>query len=154
MRLGVIGDTHGLLRPWALEQLAGCELILHAGDVGGVEVLDGLRDIAPVIAVRGNTDRGPWASALPVVEAVEIGGLWFYLIHDLNELDIDPAAAGFQVVIHGHSHCPASTRRKGVLYFNPGSAGPRRFKLPIALGVIDIAGGEANPKLIEFAQAA
>lgn len=137
-RLGVISDTHGLVRPEALALLAGCELIVHAGDVGKQEVLDELRTIAPVIAVRGNNDKGEWAQSLPETEVVEFAGLYLYIFHDLNELDLDPAAAGFQVVITGHSHRPEIVQREAVLYLNPGSAGPRRFRLPISLALLEV----------------
>ena len=131
--VGVISDTHGLVRPEALEALEGSGLILHAGDVGGPEVLEALGRVAPVVAVRGNNDRGAWAEALPAYEAVEAGGAFVYVLHDLKELDIAPAAAGFRVVVSGHSHKPLAEERRGVLYLNPGSAGPRRFKLPVTL---------------------
>lgn len=141
-RLGVISDTHGLIRPEALALLAGCELIVHAGDVGKPEVLAELRKIAPVVAVRGNNDRGDWAKSLAETEVLEFAGLYLYVLHDLHELDLDPAAAGFRVVISGHSHRPEITYRGGVLYLNPGSAGPRRFKLPVSLALLEVVGGE------------
>jgi len=134
--LGVISDTHGLLRPEAVEALRGSDLIVHAGDVGSPEVLTGLQAIAPVVAVRGNNDRGPWADALPAFETLELGGASFYVLHDVGELDLDPRVAGFAAVISGHSHQPRSEARDGVLFFNPGSAGPRRFRLPISIGRI------------------
>ncbi len=137
-RIGVISDTHGLIRQQALDLLAGCELILHAGDVGKLSVLDKLREIAPVIAVRGNVDLDGGTEALPSTEAVEFAGHWLYLLHNLNQLDLDPKAAGFSGVISGHSHQPAISMRDGILFFNPGSAGPKRFSLPICLGTIDI----------------
>jgi putative phosphoesterase len=133
MLIGVISDTHGLMRPEALRALGGSELIIHAGDVGDPKILDELRAIAPLIAVRGNIDQGEWASSLPENEVVERQGASLYVLHDLNQLDLDPAAAGFQAVISGHSHKPAIRRQNGVLYLNPGSAGPRRFKLPITV---------------------
>jgi len=139
--IGVISDTHGLLRPEALAALAGVDRILHAGDIGGPEVLAALAAVAPVTAVRGNNDRGPWAAALPDTEVVEIEGQRLYMIHDVGELDLDPKVAGMAAVIAGHSHQPAQSRRDGVLYFNPGSAGPRRFKLPIALGRLRVSPG-------------
>lgn len=145
--IGVISDTHGLLRPEALQALAGCSLILHAGDIGGSEILDGLRRIAPVVAVRGNTDRGLWCEDLSDIEVVEYGGLQLYLLHDISHLELDPAAAGFAAVIHGHSHKPAQEVRNGVLYFNPGSAGPRRFKLPVSVGRLRITAGEITGEL-------
>lgn len=131
--VGVIADTHGLLRPWALEALAGVDLILHAGDVGQPDVLERLRLVAPTIAVRGNVDTSPWGRTLPDTEVVEVGGRSLYLLHDRTALDLDPRAAGFAAVIFGHSHRPEATERHGVLYLNPGSAGPRRFSLPISI---------------------
>jgi len=138
MRIGVISDTHGLVRPEALAALAGSELIVHAGDVGGPEVLEALAAIAPVRAVRGNNDKGAWAAKLPEIDIVEVGGHALYLIHDVKELDLDAGAAGFAAVIAGHSHRPRNEVVGGVLYFNPGSAGPRRFSLPITVGRIDV----------------
>jgi uncharacterized protein len=147
MRIGVISDTHGLLRPEALAALAGVDHILHAGDVGGMEILDALRSLAPLTAIRGNVDgRGPCA-LLPEVEVAELAGLSLYLLHDLHALDLDPAAAGFAAVISGHSHQPKIEHRKGVLYFNPGSAGPRRFSLPVSLGFLEITDGTLEPTL-------
>src|SRR5690348_17262624 len=127
--VGLISDTHGLIRPEALEALRGSRLIIHAGDVGNEEVIVALRAIAPVVAVRGNIDKSGWPATLPTTEVVGVGGLSIYVLHDLNELDLDPAAAGFRAVISGHSHKPSSEERNGVLYLNPGSAGPRRFNL-------------------------
>ena len=149
-RIGVISDTHGLLRPEALQALAGAELIVHAGDVGRPEVLDGLRAVAPVVAVRGNNDRGAWATALAETEVVETGGRSLYVLHDLKELDLDPRAAGFDAVIAGHSHQPRIERRDGVLYLNPGSAGPRRFRLPIALAWLDIGAAGVDAEIIRL----
>ena len=131
--LGLISDTHGLLRPEALRALQGSDLVIHAGDVGRPEILDRLRSIAPVVAVKGNIDRGPWASALPATAVAEPAGVRIYVLHDIHDLDLDPAAAGFHVVVSGHSHQPASAERAGVLYINPGSAGPRRFRMPITV---------------------
>ncbi|MDD5034661.1 MAG: metallophosphoesterase family protein [Methylococcaceae bacterium] len=150
MRLGIISDTHGLVRPQAMEILAGSDWILHAGDIGKAEVLNELSSLAPLSAVRGNVDRGGWAQSLPSTEVLEIAHRWIYLIHDLDELDLDPAAAGFEVVICGHSHRPKIDRRGGVLYFNPGSAGPRRFKLPISLGLIEIEGPHLEARIMEI----
>ncbi len=149
-RIGVISDTHGLMRSEALALLSGCELILHGGDVGKPAVLEKLREIAPVVAVRGNVDKSGGTESLPPTEAVEFAGHWFYLLHDLNELDLEPAAAGFDAVIHGHSHLPGISRRNGVLYFNPGSTGPRRFKLPISLGIIEIDGEDLQARHVEI----
>ncbi len=131
--VGVISDTHGLVRPEALEALAGSGLIIHAGDIGGAEVIESLGRIAPVVAVRGNNDRGAWAEAFAEYEVVELGGTFVYVLHDLNELSLSPSAAGFRVVVSGHSHRAVAEERRGVLYLNPGSAGPRRFKLPVTL---------------------
>ncbi len=149
-RVGVISDTHGLLRPEAVAALAGVELILHAGDVGGPEVLEALAEIAPVVAVRGNNDRGAWAEGLPIREAVEVGAVRVYLLHDLKEIGLSPSAAGFRVVVSGHSHKPCAEERGGVLYLNPGSAGPRRFKLPVAVARLTVRGAEASAELIEL----
>lgn len=147
--LGVISDTHGLLRPQAMEALAGVDMILHAGDIGSAAVLDNLRDIAPVVAVRGNNDKGEWAESLPDWEVVEIGNVSIYMLHDLKEIDVSPAGT-FQVVISGHSHKPIIEERRGVLYVNPGSAGPRRFKLPISMAHLKVEAGAVNAKLIEL----
>ena len=136
---GLISDTHGLLRPEAVHALEGSDLIIHAGDIGTPEILGSLRAIAPVVAVRGNVDTAPWASALPATAVAEIAGTMIYVLHDINELDLDPAAAGFAVVVSGHSHQAATTERNGVLYVNPGSAGRRRFKLPVTLARLDLA---------------
>ncbi len=140
-RFGIISDTHGLLRPEALAALEGCERILHAGDVGKPEVLQGLSELAPVTAVRGNNDKDAWADELPACIHVTVAQTGIYRIHDLAEIDIDPAAAGIQVVISGHSHKPSIAERDGVLYLNPGSAGPRRFKLPVAVAELAISDG-------------
>lgn len=150
MRIGVISDTHGLLRPQALAALEGSELILHAGDIGAPEVLTGLQAIAPVLAVRGNNDTAPWAEALPETRVVEAGGLRFYLLHDLKTLDVDPLAAGFDAVLSGHSHKPLAETHAGVLYLNPGSAGPRRFRLPITLARLRLAEGRIDTELLHL----
>ena len=131
--LGVISDTHGLLRPEAVEVLAGVDLIVHAGDIGSPQIIDALRELAPVSAIRGNVDRGVWADEFSATEIVEVDGLLLYVLHDLGQLDLDPAAAGFRVVIHGHSHDPKVAEKQGVVYLNPGSAGPRRLRLPISI---------------------
>jgi uncharacterized protein len=136
--IGLISDTHGLLRPEAVRALAGSELIVHAGDVGKPEILESLRTIAPVIAVRGNVDKGDWAAGLPETAAVEADSTWIYVLHDVHQLDLDPAAAGFGIVVSGHSHKPSRTERDGVIYVNPGAAGPRRFKLPISVARLDL----------------
>lgn len=136
--IGIISDTHGLLRPQALAALQGSDLIIHAGDVGDPEILKALKSVAPVFAVRGNVDTEPWALALPETEVIETGLATFYVLHDLHALDLDPAAAGFQIVISGHSHKPADTERDGVLFLNPGSAGPRRFDLPVTVARLEL----------------
>lgn len=146
--VGVISDTHGLLRPEAVEALRGSSHILHAGDVGTPEILESLREIAPVTAVRGNVDRGAWASVLPQSEVIEIDGVSIYMLHILDELDLKPEAAGFNVVVYGHSHKPASESRARVLYFNPGSAGPRRFKLPVTVGKLIVGGGKVHGEIV------
>jgi len=146
--LGVISDTHGLVRPEAVAALAGVERIVHAGDIGNPEVLDALARVAPVTAVRGNNDRGGWASDIPETEVVEVGGVSLYVLHDLHELDLDPRAAGFAAVIAGHSHQPRVEARDGVLYLNPGSAGPRRFKLPISLARLTVTGSRVRARLL------
>ncbi|HEX8291759.1 MAG TPA: metallophosphoesterase family protein [Pyrinomonadaceae bacterium] len=148
--VGVVSDTHGLVRPEALGALAGSELIIHAGDVCGPEVLEELGRVAPVVAVRGNNDRGAWAEALPASEALQVNGTFLYVLHDLKELDIAPAAAGFRVVISGHSHRPLAEERRGVLYLNPGSAGPRRFKLPVTVARLKFDGGEVSAEIINL----
>lgn len=148
--VGVISDTHGLVRPEAVAALAGCELIIHAGDVGGPEVLAELGRVAPVVAVRGNNDRGAWAEALAEYEAVEVNQTFVYVLHDLKELDIVPAAAGFRVVVSGHSHKPFAEERRGVLYLNPGSAGPRRFKLPVTVARLNLDGDDASAEIIHL----
>jgi len=148
LRIGLISDTHDLVRPEALAFLAGCDRIVHGGDICRPEVLDALAAIAPVTAVRGNNDRGAWATRLRESELVEIGGVWLYAIHDLAQIDIDPPAAGVAVVVSGHSHRPRVETRAGVLYVNPGSAGPRRFSLPISVGELTIAAGEVSARTV------
>ena len=150
MILGVISDTHGLLRSEAVEALRGADRILHAGDVGDPEILDTLAQIALVTAVRGNIDTESWAQALPQTEVVEIGGVSIYMLHDLGKLDLKPEAAGIHAVIYGHSHQPKIEMRKGVLYFNPGSAGPRRFQLPVSVGKLRIEDGRIKAELVEL----
>jgi uncharacterized protein len=148
MLLGVISDTHGLLRPEAVEALRGAQQVIHAGDVGSPEILKKLATIAPVTAVRGNVDKDAWAQQLPQNQALEAGGISIYLLHDLMQLDVKPEAAGFRVVISGHSHIPKQEVRNGVLYFNPGSAGPRRFKGPVSVGRLSIDGAEVSAELV------
>jgi uncharacterized protein len=148
--VGLISDTHGLLRPEATRALAGMDLIIHAGDIGNADILERLRELAPVQAVRGNNDRGPWARRIPHYLALQLEGVGVYVLHDLKELDIDPSAGGFQVVIAGHSHRPRIEERHGVLFVNPGSAGPRRFRLPVTLGYLELALGKPSARLIEI----
>jgi len=136
--IGLISDTHGLLRPEAVEALRGSDLILHGGDVGSPEILKVLSDLAPLIAVRGNVDRGSWAAALPATAIAETKSGPIYVLHDVNELDLDPHAAGFRAVVSGHSHKPSRKLKHGVIYVNPGSAGPRRFNLPVTLARMDL----------------
>jgi uncharacterized protein len=150
-RIGVISDTHGLVRDEALDALRGCELIVHAGDVGNPEVLQRLRELAPTHAVRGNNDRAEWARALPLTDVVVVGDHHLYVLHEIAHLDIDPAAAGFAAVITGHSHKPHAETRDGVLYLNPGSAGPRRFKLPIAVARLYVNERGIEYEIIELA---
>lgn len=145
--IGLISDTHGLLRDAAVRALDGVELIIHAGDVGKPEILEELRKLSPVIAVRGNVDTAVWAKVLPMTVVAETGPARIYVVHDLNQLDLDPVAANFPVVVSGHSHKPAQFERNGVLYINPGSAGPRRFQLPITVVRLNL---ETTPWQVEF----
>jgi uncharacterized protein len=145
--IGLISDTHGLLRPEALDALQGSDLIIHAGDVGKPEIIDQLRALAPVVAVRGNIDKGDWASQLPETAVVEAGPALIYVIHDIGQLDLDLAAAGFCVVVSGHSHKPGQTERSGVMYVNPGSAGPRPLRLPITVARFDLG---SLPRAVDF----
>jgi len=151
IKIGIISDTHGLLRPEALHALRGSKHIIHAGDVGEREILDKLAMIAPVTAIRGNVDKGAWARKLPETEVLEIAGISIYVLHDLAQLDLKPEAAEFDVVISGHSHIAKQERRGGVLYFNPGSAGPRRFKLPVSVGRLIIRHGRVRGEIITIA---
>ena len=150
MRIGLISDTHGLLRPEVLAFLAGSEHIVHGGDVCDPQVLEALRAVAPVTAVRGNNDRGAWAAALRESELFRLGDVFVYAIHDLAEIDIEPRAAGVRVVVSGHSHRPSVEERDGVLYVNPGSAGPRRFRLPISLGELIVDGDAVSARITEL----
>jgi uncharacterized protein len=150
MLVGIISDTHGLLRPEAERALQGVELIIHAGDVGNPEILPRLQRIAPVFAVRGNVDTAPWAKELPTTTVVEANGASFYVLHNLQELDLRPDAGKFDFVISGHSHQPEQLQRNGVLYINPGSAGPRRFHLPVTLAVMDLAKRPWNAEFVEL----
>lgn len=148
--VGVISDTHGLLRREAVAKLESSDLIVHAGDIGKPEVLEELKMVSPVVAIRGNTDKGAWSRALPENEVVQIGGLSLYVLHDLQELDLDPVAAGFKAVIAGHSHRPSVETKDGVLYLNPGSAGPRRFNLPVTLARLHIQDGNIDAEVVEL----
>jgi uncharacterized protein len=148
--VGVISDTHGLLRPSAEQALRGVDLILHAGDVGDAAILDRLRVIAPTVAVRGNVDTSPWGRTLPETEVVEVSGRLLYVLHDRDTLDLDPKTAGFAAVIFGHSHRPSADERDGVLYLNPGSAGPRRFSLPVALALLTVTGDALTWALVDL----
>ena len=146
--IGVISDTHGLLQPEAVELLRGSQHIIHAGDIGSPEIIPALAKIAPVTAIRGNVDTQAWAQRFAETEVVELDGLHIYVIHDVKALDLNPQAAGFAAVISGHSHQPKQETKDGVLYFNPGSAGPRRFTLPISVGRLEIAGGEVSAEIL------
>jgi putative phosphoesterase len=148
--VGLISDTHGVLRPEAVEALRGCDLLIHAGDVGALEILERLGALAPTFAVRGNVDTGAWAAGLPVTEVVEVDGRSLFVLHDLAELDLDPAAAGFAAVVSGHSHQPVVHRRNGVFFINPGSAGPRRFKLPVTVAVVRVTADDVRPEIVEL----
>lgn len=145
--IGLISDTHGLLRPEAKQALSGVERIIHAGDIGTRAILDELSDIAPVVAVRGNNDKGDWARDIAETEVIEIDGVSIFTLHDLKELDLDPKAAGFAAVVTGHSHRPSIEERDGVLYVNPGSAGPRRFSLPVSVGFLEMEHGVFRARL-------
>lgn len=149
-RVGVISDTHGLLRDEALEALAGSELIVHAGDVGKPEILTALERIAPVRAIRGNVDHGELAASLPHDDVIEVGDRILYVLHDKNELALDPVAAGFDVVITGHTHDPRIERERGVTYLNPGSAGPRRFKLPVTIATLLLDAKTVEPEIVHL----
>jgi uncharacterized protein len=150
MRVGLISDTHGLLRPEVLAFLQGSDHIVHGGDICDPGILEALAAVAPTTAVRGNNDRGAWASSLRETELFRLGDVLVYAIHDLAELDIEPSAAGVRVVISGHSHQPFVEHRGGVLYVNPGSAGPRRFRLPISAGELILKGSAASARIVEF----
>jgi putative phosphoesterase len=150
LRVGLVSDTHGLLRADARAFLVGCDYIVHGGDVGGPKILDELAVMAPLIAVRGNNDTQPWAAHLPATELIRVGNVFVYVIHNLAELDIDPGAAGVRVVVSGHSHKPMLEERDGVLYVNPGSCGPRRFKLPISVGEVIVSGSAVNARIVDL----
>ena len=149
-RIGLISDTHGLLRPGALEFLAGSDHVIHAGDVGGPDILHELRRIAPLTVVRGNNDTDAWAAELPDTAVLTVRGIALYVIHDVKQLSVDPAAAGYRAVIAGHSHHPSSVERNGVLFVNPGSAGRRRFTLPVAVGELIVGEGTVTARIVEL----
>jgi putative phosphoesterase len=148
--IGLISDTHGLLRPEASTALQGSDLIIHAGDIGKPEIIEQLRALAPVVAVRGNADKGAWACQLPLTAVAEVHSAFIYVLHDIHQLDLDPAVAGFGVVVSGHSHKPGHTERSGVIYVNPGSAGPRRFKLPMTVARLDLGQAPWGVEFIEL----
>ncbi len=150
MIIGVISDTHGLLRPEALAALHGSAYIIHAGDIGDPDIMKELGEIAPVTAIRGNVDREVWARKVPATNVLEVGGISIYVLHNLQELDLKPAAAGFAVVVYGHSHVPKQETKNGVLYFNPGSAGPRRFQLPVTIGRLKVKDGKVSGEIVEI----
>jgi uncharacterized protein len=148
--IGVISDTHGLLRPEAVTALQGSDFIVHAGDIGHPAIRERLGEIAPVTAVRGNVDRGAWAHKIPQTNVLEVDGVSIYVLHILDELDLKPEAAGFSAVIYGHSHVPKQKTKNGVLYFNPGSAGPKRFDLPVSLGKLIVRGGRIEAEILHL----
>jgi uncharacterized protein len=150
MLIGVISDTHGLLRKEAIQALQRSDHIIHAGDVGDPAILRQLNEIAPVIAVRGNVDRGGWASMLPEVNILQTGGISIYVLHALSKIDLKPEAAGWAAVVYGHSHIPRQETKNGILYFNPGSAGPRRFRLPVTVGSLTLEDGKLCAKVVEL----
>jgi uncharacterized protein len=150
IHVGIISDTHGLIRPEAIAGLEGSDLIIHAGDVGKSEILDELRRVAPTFAVRGNVDTQAWAARLPTTDCVEVGETLFWVLHDISDLELDPAAAGFAAVVFGHSHRPSVETRDGVVYINPGSAGPRRFQLPVTIARVLVSGQEIHPEIVEL----
>jgi putative phosphoesterase len=149
-RVGLISDTHGLIRPAALDALRDSELIIHCGDIGNAAVLEALRSLSPVRAIRGNNDKGVWAHSLPTHDVVEVGDHAIYALHDLAELDLDPGAAGFTAVVFGHSHKPAIETRGKTLFVNPGSAGPRRFTLPVTVAMLALRSGRCEAKIVEL----
>jgi putative phosphoesterase len=148
--IGIISDTHGLLRPEALTALEGSDHIIHAGDIGDPMILNKLAEIGPLTAIRGNVDREAWARKMPTTNVLEAGGISIYVLHNLEDLDLNPEAAGFAVVISGHSHVPKQEKRNGVLYFNPGSAGPRRFRLPVTIGRLTVKAGKVAAEILEL----
>jgi putative phosphoesterase len=150
LRVGVLSDTHGLLRAEARAFLVGCDYIIHGGDIGSAEILQDLESLAPLIAVKGNNDKQPWAAHLPETDMVRLGGAFVYVIHDLAQLDLEPVAAGIQAIVSGHSHKPMIVEREGVCYLNPGSCGPRRFSLPVSVGELTIAGSRVRARIVEL----
>jgi putative phosphoesterase len=150
MFIGVISDTHGLLRPEAIDVLRGANHMIHAGDIGDPAILDRLSEIAPVTAVRGNVDRGAWAKNIPETNVLEVDGVSIYILHILENLDLKPKAAGMDAVIYGHCHVPKQEIKDGVLYFNPGSAGPRRFELPVTIGKLIVQGGKIRAEIVQL----
>jgi putative phosphoesterase len=150
MVIGIVSDTHGLLRPQAVEQLRGVDHIIHAGDIGSPEVLSALREVAPVTAVRGNNDRGAWSQGIPATAVLQAAGAAIYVLHDIHDLDIDPSAMGMAAVVSGHSHKPLVKTEKKVLYLNPGSIGPRRFRLPVAMGRLIASAGRVEAEIIHL----
>jgi uncharacterized protein len=150
MKVGLISDTHGLMRDEALEALAGSDFIIHAGDIGDQAVIERLCEIAPVTAVRGNNDTDAWAAQIPETNVLDANGVRFFVLHSVKDLDVDPAEAGFQAVVSGHSHRPEIHVRGGVLFINPGSAGPRRFRLPISVATVVCCDGQIVPRLVEL----
>ena len=148
--VGIISDTHGLMRPQAVAALRGCDLIIHAGDVGNPDVIKELAGIAPTHVVRGNIDTGSWAAGLPMTELVEVGERRFFVLHQIAQLDFEPADIGFAAVVFGHSHQPLIETRQGVMFLNPGSAGPRRFNLPVSIARVGVCGGRMRPEIVEL----
>jgi uncharacterized protein len=151
LRVGVLSDTHGLLRPEARAFLVGCDYIVHGGDIGSATILRDLEALAPLITVRGNNDVQPWARKLRETEMFRVGDIFVYAIHDLKQLDIDPIAAGVKVVVSGHSHVPKIEERAGILYVNPGSCGPRRFRLPVSVGELLVSGAQVRSRTVQIA---
>jgi uncharacterized protein len=152
LRVALLSDTHGLMRTAARAFTVGCDYIIHGGDIGSAEILDELAAIAPLIAVRGNNDKQAWAAHLPETEMIRVGGAFVYVIHDVSRLDIEPHAAGVQVIVSGHSHKPLVEKRDGILYVNPGSCGPRRFKLPISVGELIVNGDKVSARTVELSE--
>jgi putative phosphoesterase len=152
LRVALLSDTHGLMRPEARAFAVGCDYIIHGGDIGSAQILDELAAMAPLIAVRGNNDRQAWAAHLPDTEMIRVGGAFVYVIHDLSQLDIEPHSAGVQVIVSGHSHKPLIEKRDGILYVNPGSCGPRRFRLPISVGELIVEGAQVSARTVELTE--